>query len=131
MTYSFSSAGSERDLTPDELEDITERYWHSDEARQDIEASTGLTSAAFGKQLPALESGTKCPHCAAPMVWRSRLAKHKDAQFCSGCQHASGWCSCAPCNFSRRAEEQRREADELDRRQAAVAAWLAECGGSE
>lgn len=131
MTYSFSSEGSERELTPEEIADITRRYWHTDELRKDIEASVGLTTNAFGKQLPPLESGVECPHCSSPMVWRSQLGRRKDDQYCTSCDHRSGWCQCSPCRALMQASEARRAAEEAQRRRSAQESWLGEYGSVE
>lgn len=112
------------ELTDAQLEELVQRYWHSTEPRNAIEAAFGLHSTEFSKLVPRLPTGSACPHCGGTMAWRSRQARDRNEAGCNRCGHSTDHCNCPLCIEERDREEVRRQ-------QQARSVWLDEYGGRD
>jgi hypothetical protein len=111
-------------MTADELRELNARYWQSDQKRDALLKSSGLSPNDFQKAIKPLPTSLACSRCTSPTVWMSRSARLQERARCESCRHwSAGPCTCDACKADE-AEWQRADWQaDTERRRAARSRW--------
>ena len=101
-------------LTKEQLEELSEFYWETDISTKELQNHFKLPSAIHRYILP-LKSGTECPNCGHPMVFKSRTSRSSGEEVCCNCVHKGDHFYSCRCDYCAALRETRRKQEEIER----------------
>ena len=101
-------------LTKEQLEELSEFYWETDISTKELQNHFKLPSGIHRYVLP-LKSGTECPNCRQPMVFKSRTSRSSGEEVCCNCVHKNDRFYSCQCDYCAALRVARRKQEEIER----------------
>ncbi len=94
------------ELTPQQIDELSEFYWDTDLSITELEDYFGLMKPVHEYTLPLI-TGEECLNCSAILIYPTRSARDRDEKECQACGHLdkSSECTCDYCSMARMLEE--------------------------